>query len=191
MQLGKTLYVTNRKTWRAWLAKHHRSAKEIWLVYYRKETGKPRIGYNAAIEEALCYGWIDSIAKKVDKERFAQRFSPRRKTSVLSQMNKERIRALIAQKKMTKAGLAAVAHVFDHTREEGRFVIPPAILKALRADKQTWANFRKFPDRYKRIRVAYVANQRRHSEAAYQRALKYLIKMTARNKRFGFVKEMV
>lgn len=190
MKLGKTLYVTNRQAWRSWLAKHHRTAQEIWLIYYRKETGKPRIAYNAAVEEALCYGWIDSTAKKLDNERFAQRFSPRRKTSVLSQMNRERIRALIAHKKMTKAGLAAVAHVFNHNKKEGRLVIPPAMLKALRADKQTWANFRKFPDRYRRIRVAYVANQRRHSEAAYQRALKHFIKMTARNKRFGFVKEM-
>ncbi len=133
MQLGKTLYVTNREAWRSWLAKHHRTAKEIWLIYYRKETGKPRIAYNAAIEEALCYGWIDSIAKKIDNQRFAQRFSPRRKTSVLSQMNKERIRELIARKKMTQAGLAAVAHVFDHAKKDGRFVIPPAILKALRS----------------------------------------------------------
>jgi len=173
------------------LAKHHRSAKEIWLVYYRQEIGKPRLSYNAAVEEALCYGWIDSIIKKVDKERFAQRFSPRKKTSVLSQMNKERIKNLIAQKKMTKAGLAAVAHVFDHTKKDGRFVIPPVILKALRADKQAWANFRKFPASYKRIRVAYLASQRRHGAEQYQKALKHFVKMTARNKRFGFVREMI
>ncbi len=190
MKLGRTLYVTNRQAWRSWLAKNHRTAKEIWLIYYRKETGKPRIAYNAAVEEALCYGWIDSTGKKIDNERYAQRYSPRRKTSVLSQINKERIRVLIARKKMTKAGLAAVAHVFDPAKKPGRLVIPPAILKALRADKRTWANFRKFPDQYKRIRVAYVASQRRHGDTAYQRALNYLIKMTARNKRFGFVKEM-
>lgn len=189
MKLGQTLYVTSRKVWRRWLAKHHKSAKEIWLIYYRQQTGKPRLAYNAAVEEALCYGWIDSIAKKVDRERFAQRFSPRRKTSVLSQMNKERIKTLIAQKKMTKAGLAAVAHVFDQTKQAGRFVFPAAIVKALKSDKLVWANFRKFPERYKRIRVAYVISQRRHGKPAYQRALKYLIKMTGRNKRFGFIKK--
>ncbi len=190
MRLGKTLYVAGRRAWRRWLAKHHKNAKEIWLIYYRQGTGKPRLAYNAAVEEALCYGWIDSLTKKIDKERFAQRFSPRRKGSVLSQMNKERIIRLIAQKKMTKAGLAAVAHVFDLTRKAGRLVIPAAILKALKADKLAWANFQRFPERYKRIRIAYIISQRRHGKAAYQRALKYFIKMTGRNKRFGFVKEM-
>ena len=85
MEIGKTLYVANRKGWREWLAKNHAKEKEIWLVYYRRETGQPRIPYNDAVEEALCYGWIDSTQKKLDGERFAQRFSPRNKTSGLSQ----------------------------------------------------------------------------------------------------------
>jgi uncharacterized protein YdeI (YjbR/CyaY-like superfamily) len=113
MKPEKTLHVADRKLWRAWLAKHHRSETEIWLIYYRKETGTPRISYNDAVLEALCYGWIDSTLIAIDKERFAQRFTVRRKTSSLSQMNKERIYKLIAQRKMTKAGLAAIAHVFD------------------------------------------------------------------------------
>ena len=70
MKLGNTLHVTTRKDWRAWLARHHNTETEIWLVYYRKETGKPRITYNDAVEEALRYGWIDSIIRTLDKERF-------------------------------------------------------------------------------------------------------------------------
>jgi uncharacterized protein YdeI (YjbR/CyaY-like superfamily) len=112
MEIGKTLYVTTREEWRAWLQKHHATEKDIWLVYYRKDSGKPRISYDDAVEEALCYGWIDSIEKRMDTERFAQRFSPRKPTSNLSQSNKERIIRLISQKKMRKAGLDAVAHVF-------------------------------------------------------------------------------
>ena len=92
MNVGKTLYAKNRREWRAWLAKHHRAAPEIWLIYYKKESGKPRIPYNHAVEEALCYGWIDSILKPVDARRYAQRFSPRRSTSRLSEMNRERVR---------------------------------------------------------------------------------------------------
>lgn len=82
MKLENTLYVTGRKAWRAWLAKYHKTETEVWLVYYRKETGKPRISYNDAVEEALCYGWIDSIVRTLDKERFAQRFSIRKKRAV-------------------------------------------------------------------------------------------------------------
>ena len=78
MDIGKTLYVTDRKQWRSWLAKNHTKAKEIWLIYYRKSSGKKRIPYNDAVEEALCYGWIDSIMKSIDEKSFAQRFSPRK-----------------------------------------------------------------------------------------------------------------
>src|SRR4030042_6007707 len=113
MEIKNKLYVTNRKDWRKWLAKNHKKQNEIWLIYYRKETGKSRIPYDDAVLEALCYGWIDSTVKKINAERFAQRFSPRRPTSVLSQMNKERIRELIKEKKMTKWGLEAIAHVFN------------------------------------------------------------------------------
>ena len=114
MKVGKTLYVKNRREWRAWLAAHHRTAPEIWLIYYKKDTGKPRIPYNHAVEEALCHGWIDSITKPVDGSRWAQRFSPRRSTSRLSDMTRERVRRLIKAKRMTKrqaspGGLRAAA----------------------------------------------------------------------------------
>ena len=71
----KILYVTNRKEWRGWLKRHYKSKKDIWLVYYKKRTGKPRISYNDAVEEALCFGWIDSIVRTLDDDKFAQRFS--------------------------------------------------------------------------------------------------------------------
>src|SRR2546430_15870037 len=86
MNVGKTLYAKNRREWRAWLSRHHRTAPEIWLIYYKKQSGKPRIPYNHAVEEALCYGWIDSLLKPIDADRYAQRFSPRRPTSRLSAM---------------------------------------------------------------------------------------------------------
>lgn len=187
MKLGKTLYVTNRKDWRNWLRKHHESEPEIWLLYYKIDSGQPRIPYNDAVEEALCFGWIDSTVKSIDKNRFAQRYSPRRKTSILSEMNKERIRRLITDGKMTQAGLAAVAHVFDEEKEVGRLApIPADILKALKADKQTWANWQAFPDSYRRIRVAWIHESRSRPEE-FAKRLRYLLKMTKSNKRFGMV----
>src|SRR5512138_3759615 len=102
MEITKTLHVVDRKDWRAWLRRHYKTEKEIWLVYYKKETGKPRILYNDAVEEALCFGWIDSIIKSLDKERTVQRFSPRKPNSAYSPANKERLRKLLKQRKVIK-----------------------------------------------------------------------------------------
>ncbi|MDD5696587.1 MAG: YdeI/OmpD-associated family protein [Candidatus Pacebacteria bacterium] len=190
MKIGKTLYVENGKKWRSWLSKNHKTKSEIWLIYYRKETGKPRIPYDDAVSEALCYGWIDSIVKKIDKERFAQRFSPRKPKSVLSQMNKERIRKLIKEKKMTKWGIEAVAHAFNpKTDKADKFTIPLDIYRTLRANKDAWRYFQKMPASYQRIRIAYVEGYRKRDAAMYKKSLAHFIKMTARNKRIGFVPE--
>ena len=78
MEIGNTLYVSERTVWRAWLEKHFDTEVEIWLIYPKKDAGKPRILYNDAVEEALCFGWIDSIVKSLDEESSVQRFSPRK-----------------------------------------------------------------------------------------------------------------
>jgi uncharacterized protein YdeI (YjbR/CyaY-like superfamily) len=192
MNIGKTIYLTKRDEWRKWLVEHHKIEKEIWLIYYRKETGKPRISYNDAVEEALCFGWIDSIIKRIDNERFAQRFSVRQKTSQLSEMNKQRVLKLISQKKMTQAGLDAIAHVFQVMGKQSvDLIIPPDIFKPLKTNKRAWENFQKMPESYKRIRIAFIESRRRHGEEMFQKSLNYFIEMTAKNKRFGFVKEMI
>ena len=87
----KTLYLTNRDKWRAWLASHHASETEIWLIYYKKHTAKPRISYEHAVEEALCFGWVDSLVKKIDEDRYAQKFTPRRDYTKWSSLNKQRV----------------------------------------------------------------------------------------------------
>lgn len=184
MDMGKKLYVTKRKEWRAWLAKNHKKEKEIWLIYYKKASGKSRIPYNDAVEEALCYGWIDSTVKRIDEERFAQRFTPRRSNSVLSEMNKERIKRMLNLGKMKPQGLKAISHVFKH---DEKFSIPNEVIKALK-EGNAWENFQKFPDYYKRIRVGYIESQRKHGKEMFKKALDYLVKMTAKNKRFGMVK---
>lgn len=191
MEIGKTFYASNRDDWRAWLEKNHSREKEIWLISYRKKTGKPGVPYNDAVEEALCFGWIDSTVKKYDEDRTAQRYSPRRKDSGLSQANKERIDRLITQGKMTPAGLDAVAHVYQPgTTSQDDFAIPEDILGPLKANRQAWDNFRKFPDTYKRIRIAYIDSRKRHGREMFEKSLKHFIKMTAMNKRIGFMKEL-
>jgi len=181
VKVGKTLYAKNRKEWRAWLSKHHRAAPEIWLVYYKKHTGKPRVPYNHAVEEALCYGWIDSILKPIDADCWAQRFSPRRTTSRLSAMNRERVRRLIAAKRMTKAGLKAIAHV-----PELRWRLPADIERRLKRDAAVWKNYRRFPESYRRIRIGWI-DAARHRREVFDQRLGYFMRMTAQNKRFGMV----
>src|SRR6266516_35022 len=136
MEIGTTLYVKDRRQWRSWLARHHRTAPEIWLIYYKKHSGKPRIPYGDAVEEALCYGWIDSITKPVDEDRWAQRFSPRRPTSRLSAMNRERVRRLIASGRMTRFGLESIKHAFNHRRDakpRPKWEIPKDLLRRTRS----------------------------------------------------------
>jgi|ERR1700682_1596835 len=181
MKLGKTLYVTNRKAWRAWLRKNHATAKEIWLIYYKKHSGQPRIPYNDAVEEALCYGWIDSIIQRIDEDRTAQRYSPRRPKSFLSETNKERARRLIKAKKMTRVGLEKI-----RAQLEREFVHAKDIIAALQKDPMTWKNFEAFPESYKRIRVGWI-DAARHRPEIFQQRLRHFLKMTAQNKKFGMV----
>jgi uncharacterized protein YdeI (YjbR/CyaY-like superfamily) len=104
MEVTETVYVSTRAAWRAWLKRHHASQKVVWLIYYKKGSGKPRVEYADAVEEALCFGWIDSTTKTLDAERYVQRFTPRKKGSNWSGPNLERIKRLVAAGQMTPAG---------------------------------------------------------------------------------------
>lgn len=174
------LHVTNRNQWRSWLKRHYKSEKEIWLVYYKKHTGKPRLPYNDAVEEALCFGWIDSTVKSIDADKFAQRFSLRKPRSPYSQPNKERLRELVKQGKVVSAVVATLEGVTD-----GKFEIPPDILNAIKARKQAWKNFQGFSQAYVRIRLAFIVAARRRPDE-FKKRLRYFIQMTEKNKRFGF-----
>ena len=176
----KTLYVTYRKKWRAWLREHYKTAKEIWLVYYKKSSGKPRIEYNDAVEEALCFGWIDSTVRSIDDKKFAQRFSPRKPNSKYSPANKERLRALLRQKKVIKEVRETLGKLGDE-----KFVMPKDILKEIKANKEAWKNFQKFSAAYKRIRIGFIDGARKRP-AEFKKRLAYFIRMTEKNKQFGF-----
>src|SRR2546422_582917 len=170
MNVGKTLYAKNRRQWRAWLSKHHRTAPEIWLIYYKKQSGKPRIPYNHAVEEALCYGWIDSLLKPIDAVCYAQRFSPRRPTSRLSAMNRERVRRLIASGRMTRFGLESIKHAFDHksdTKPRPKWEVLAALPKrAAPDDIATAIAFLSGSPRQGRVGVGYATLQAARAEPA-------------------------
>lgn len=180
MKITKTLYITSSKDWRDWLKKNYKTEKEIWLVYPKKATGKPRIEYNDAVEEALCFGWIDSIVKKLDEERTVQRFSPRKPKAKYSQANIERLRTLVAQKKVAKEAAETLGDILNE-----EFVIPPDILKEIQANKEAWKNYQKFSGSYKRIRIAFIDGARKRPEE-FQKRLRHFVEMTEKNKMFGF-----
>jgi uncharacterized protein YdeI (YjbR/CyaY-like superfamily) len=177
---AELLYVTNGREWRDWLKMHYKSEKEVWLVYYKKHAGKPRISYNDAVEEALCFGWIDSIVRSIDVDRYAQRFSPRNPKSPYSQANKERLRGLVKQGKVVDEVLATLGNLVEEL-----FEIPPDILEAIKANKKAWKNFQAFSPPYVRIRIAFI-DAARNRPQEFTKRLGYFIEMTEKNGQFGF-----
>ena len=139
MELGKKIYVADRNEWHEWLERNYNKEREVWVVYYNKKSGKPRIGYNDTVEEALSFGWIDSTVKKIDEEALAQRFTPRKPGSGYSQANIERLRKLVAEGRVIPSVLVAVAPILAK-----KFVFPPDIMAKIKANKVAWKNFHKF-----------------------------------------------
>lgn len=176
MQISNILYANNRKEWRRWLEKHFDKQKEIWLVFPNKSSGKKRIEYNDAVEEALCFGWIDSIVKSLDKDHCIQRFTPRNPKSSYSQPNIERLKYLLDQNLVHPSVESIVKEVVNK-----EFIFPPDIIREIVKDKTVWKNFNRFAEPYKRIRIAYIEGARKRPEE-FKKRLKNFIEKTAANK---------
>lgn len=142
----KTFYPKDRKVWRRWLQKHHAKEPGVWLIYYKKSSGKSRVPYDDAVEEALCFGWIDSIMKPIDEDKYMQKFTPRKVKSVWSALNKKRVEQLIVQNLMAPAGMAIIGlgkqngswTKLDHVEN---YVIPPDLLKVFAQNKKVLKYF--------------------------------------------------
>jgi uncharacterized protein YdeI (YjbR/CyaY-like superfamily) len=104
----RQLYLKTRSAWRKWLVLNHDKLAGVWLVFYKKHTGRPTLDYEAAVEEALCFGWIDSIIKKLDDQRYVRKMTPRKAQSQWSQLNRRRAEKLIREKRMCAPGLAKI-----------------------------------------------------------------------------------
>jgi uncharacterized protein YdeI (YjbR/CyaY-like superfamily) len=183
MDVGETLDVRARAAWRSWLHRNHARKKEIWLVYHAKAGGKRSIAYNDAVDEALCFGWIDSTVKKLGPQSRAQRFTPRRKGSPVSEMNKARARRLVRERRMTAVGLAALGSALRRVP----LVVAPDVRSALRAAPGGWAGFERLPAPYQRIRLGFIEGARGRPDVFATR-LRYFVRMTAQGKRYGMVR---
>jgi uncharacterized protein YdeI (YjbR/CyaY-like superfamily) len=161
-----------RAEWREWLQENCNKAKEIWFVFPLKASGEKAISYNDAVEEALCFGWIDSTVRSFNEKYKIQRFTPRNPKSSYSQSNKERIRWL-ADKGMIHPDIKeSISHILIES-----FVYPEDILEAIKEDKIVWEHFQKFSDSYKRIRIAYI-DVARESPEEFGKRLNNFIKRT-------------
>jgi len=179
----KTLYVEDRSKWRAWLQANHKQATEVWLVHYKKEMGRPQIAYEDAVEEAICFGWIDGKIKKLDPARYARLFTPRKPTSTWSRINIGRARKMIREGKMTAAG----SKVFDPQNQTPALPtkLPASLEAQFRKHEAAWENFTRFPPSYQRMTIGWVACAKQ--EATQLRRLQQLIAKSAANQRIKFM----
>ena len=189
MKMSKTLHVTNREDWRQWLKKNHDKEREVWLIFYKKHTGKPGVPYDDAVEEALCFGWIDSIIKRIDDEKFSRKFTPRKPGSKWSELNKKRVEKMIQQGRMTEAGLALIKaakksgkweQVISHPEE---FDLPPEVIKAISANEKAWENFNNLAPSYKKQYIGWITTAKK--EETRQRRLKEAVEILTQGKKLG------
>ena len=165
IETARMLHVTSRAAWRAWLERHHEDETEVWLVFFKVHTGKPRIAYEDAVEEALCFGWVDSLVRRLDDERYAQKFTPRKAGSTWSPSNRKRVAKLVREGRLTPAGTATVTFRISEVPEEepsGRQgpgaepQLPPDLLRALKGDARAWATFSALAPSYRRNYVRWI-----------------------------------
>ncbi|MFH0992693.1 MAG: YdeI/OmpD-associated family protein [bacterium] len=185
----KTLNVPTRAAWRKWLQKHHRSEMEIWLVFYKKHTQMPTISYNESVEEALCFGWIDSIKQRLDDDRYVYKFTPRRKGSVWSESNKRRVQLLIKEGRMAQAGLALV----QQAKEDGswnnipasriKHTLAPVLQRLLESHKQAFEFFNGLSLSQKTMYLGWIMSAKK--EETQCKRMKEAISLLARRMKLG------
>lgn len=167
VEVVKTLHVVNRREWRAWLAGNHSSEKEVWLVFYKKNTGRLRIPYEDAVEEALCFGWIDSIVKRIDDGKYVRKFTPRRQKSLWSEANRRRALKMTREGRMTDAGMAKVREAKENgtwrsaTPRREVAPMPREFKNALEANKKARDNFARLATSYKKQYIGWIMSAKR------------------------------
>ena len=185
----KTPRSLTRDKWRSWLKRNHSKEKEAWLIFYKKHASQGKMSYLEALDDALCYGWIDGRLKRIDDDKHMIRFSPRREASVWSDHNVTRVRKLVAEGKMTPAGLVKIDNktlnrtTFDNDRTRPRFRISPEMKKRLMIDEKAWKNYCNLAPSAKE-QYAYWLSSAKKVETK-QKRLKKAVALLKRNKKLG------
>lgn len=188
----KTVHPKTRKAWRQWLEKNHLSSPGIWLIYYKKGTGKSRVSYDESVEEALCFGWIDSLPRKLDIERAMLKFTPRKPKSVWSDLNKVRVKRLVENKLMTRAGLDKIEQakkngswdILNSTNYQADTnALPVDLQKALSVNNKALENFLSFTKGYRRQFLFWIDSAKRTETRSAR--IQQTVLMAAANKKPG------
>ena len=185
------LYFKTRTEWHNWLEINHMTTDEVWLVYYKKPSGKPRIPYSDAVEEALCFGWIDGKIKRVNDDYYIQRFTPRRHGSRWSKCNIERVEKLIKGRLMKPVGLEAYHKVLEvpeliyDNRADGDPVMPDDLKTAFNNCKTGFINFMNFSQSSRRIYIEWL-NYAKRTETRLRRIEK-IVRLSEKNIRPGMM----
>jgi uncharacterized protein YdeI (YjbR/CyaY-like superfamily) len=181
-----------RDDWRAWLKENHDVKKEVWLVYYKKHTGKPSISYDGSVEEALCFGWVDSIVRRLDDEKFARKFTPRRGESRWSEANRKRVGKMIREGKMTETGLIRIKEARASgewlnsnvsARHRNGLVIPSYLQDALATNKRALDNFNNLAESYRRNFVLWIDSAK--MEKTRKKRVAEAMKLLEQNQKLG------
>ena len=180
------VYSKNRKEWRLWLQRHYRSKEGVWLVYYKKHTGKPSVPYIDAVEEALCFGWIDGQIKSIDKERYMQRYTPRKSSSNWSVVNIERAKRMIKERKMTAWGREVYEGGMKTSTiipSSKNFSVPKDLKTALEANQKARSNFQSFAPSARLAFVYWVTNAK--TDTTRRERIEKTVKLSAEKKKLN------
>jgi uncharacterized protein YdeI (YjbR/CyaY-like superfamily) len=181
----KTLDLRTRARWREWLRKHHRTESEIWLVFHKRHTGAESIDYDAAVEEALCFGWVDSLVRRLDAERYARKFTPRTANSRWSAINRRRYADLKSRALLEPAGLARppTAGSGAAPRPRRGAEIPSYIENGLKANARAWETFEKLAPSYRRSYVGWIDYAKKEETKA--KRLREAVRLLAKGEKLG------
>jgi len=189
--MNKRILFKNRNEWRVWLESNHLIEKQVWLIYFKKHIMEKSVTQHDAVEEALCYGWIDSIVKRIDEEQYMQKFTPRNEKSIWSDINKKRVALLIKNGKMTKAGMikvrAAKKNGYWNKINDNSDIknIPVELEIALSKNERAHSNFNQLAASHKKHYIYWIATAKKE-ETRIRRTLK-AIQLLERNKKLGMV----
>src|SRR5258708_281680 len=178
-----TLRVRSRPQWRAWVEKHHASSAGVWFVFHKAHTGVKSLPYEDTVREALCFGWIDSLVKRLDDDRYALKATPRQPTSKWSDNNRQRWAALKAAGLLDRAGLAATPTDNSYARRPPIPDLPAYLGRALKANSKAWEFFRELEPTYRRNFVVWIHTAKRPERR--ERRIRESNRLLAAGKKLG------
>ena len=179
-----TLDVSNRAEWRKWLKKHHTTKNNIWLIFHKRHTGRTSIPYNDAVEEALCFGWIDSLIKRLDDDKYVRLFTPRKKESKWSTVNRRRYSKMRSAGLLEKQGLKRPPTKYDGDAPKLNVnKVPTYIEEFLKPNKRAWEFFNTLAPSYRRMYIGWISSAKR--KETRDKRLAEARKLLAQGKKLG------